>query len=127
VFVTVTGGIRLEEPGTDLGVALALASSFRSRPLLPRTLALGEVSLSGELRRVTRLEARLNEAARLGFTRAGIPAAQADEARGVKLEIVPLATLRDAFESLLGESVKRAEPPADPGHIARRLREEIER
>jgi len=127
VFVTVTGGIRLEEPGTDLGVALALASSFRSRPLLPRTLALGEVSLSGELRRVTRLEARLNEAARLGFRRAGIPAAQADEAKGVKLEIVPLATLREAFESLLGESVKPAEAATASGHITRRIREEAER
>jgi DNA repair protein RadA/Sms len=127
VFVTVTGGIRLEEPGTDLGVALALASSFRSRPLLPRTLALGEVSLSGELRRVTRLEARLNEAARLGFRRAGIPAAQAEEAKGVKLEIVPLATLREAFESLLGESVKPAEAAPGPGHITRRIREEAER
>ena len=123
VFVTATGGIRLEEPGTDLGVALALASSFRSRPLLPRTLAVGEVSLSGELRRVTRLETRLHEAARLGFTRAGIPATQADEAKGAKLEVVPLATLREAFETLLGEAVKVAESRR-PGHIAERLREE---
>jgi DNA repair protein RadA/Sms len=135
VFVTVTGGIRLEEPGTDLGVALALASSFRSRPLLPRTLALGEVSLSGELRRVTRLEARLNEAARLGFRRAGIPASQADEGKGAKLEIVPLATLREAFESLFGEPVRAADArpsdarpgPAAAGHIAERLREEAGR
>jgi DNA repair protein RadA/Sms len=105
VFVTVTGGISLDEPGTDLGVALAVASSFRSRPVLPRTLAIGEVSLSGELRRVSRLDARVHEAARLGFARAGVPAAQADELKNVALEVIPLATLADAIEELLGEKV----------------------
>ena len=109
VFVAVTGGLVLEEPGTDLGVALAVASSFRSRPLEPRTLAVGEVGLSGELRRVRRLDARVREAAQLGFRRAGVPKAQADEARDLGLEITPLATLREAFESLLGP---RVEPPA---------------
>jgi len=105
VFVTVTGGLTLDEPGTDLGVALAIASSFRSRPLLPRTLAVGEVSLSGELRRVPRLDARLREAAQVGFARAGVPAAQAAEGEGAGLEVVPLGTLRQAIETLFGERV----------------------
>jgi DNA repair protein RadA/Sms len=114
VFVTVTGGFRLDDPGADLGVALAIASSFRSRPLLPRTLALGEVSLSGELRRVPRLEARLREAARMGFARAGFPRAQLADAEGAGLELVPLGTLREACERLLGEKIEvpRAETPA---------------
>jgi DNA repair protein RadA/Sms len=112
VFVTVTGGITLDEPGTDLGVALAVASSFRSRPVLPGTIAAGEVSLSGELRRVSRLESRVHEAARLGFTRAGVPSVQSAELRPESLEIVPLATLRDAIDLLLGDKVA---PPARDG------------
>ena len=110
VFVTVTGGLRLDDPGTDLGVALAIASSFRSRPLLERTLVLGEVSLSGELRRVARLDARLREAAHLGFRRAGFPRVQAADAEGVALEPVPLGTVREAFEQLLGERVATPRP-----------------
>jgi len=102
VFVSVAGGLSLEEPGTDLGVALAIASSLRNRPLLPGTLAVGEVSLSGELRRVSRLAERLREAQRLGFLRAGVPASQANEAGETRLEVVSLATLREAVGSLLG-------------------------
>jgi DNA repair protein RadA/Sms len=105
VFVSVTGGITLDEPGTDLGVALAIASSFKSRPLLERTLAVGEVSLTGELRRVPRLTERLREAAHLGFVRAGVPQVQAEEGVGSGLEIVALATLRGACETLLGEKL----------------------
>ena len=108
VFVTVTGGLTLDEPGTDLGVALAAASSFASRPLRERTVAIGEVSLSGEVRRVARVESRVREAARLGFARAGVPAVQAGEAKVPGIEIVPLATLREAIEALLGAKVERA-------------------
>jgi DNA repair protein RadA/Sms len=110
VFVSVAGGLTLEEPGTDLGVALAIASSFRNRALLDRTLAIGEVSLSGELRRVARVPARLHEAARLGFTRAGVPRDQAEEGAGAGLEVVGLASVRAAFEALLGA---RSDVPPD--------------
>jgi DNA repair protein RadA/Sms len=109
VFVSVTGGLKLEEPGTDLGVALAVASSFRSRPVLERTLVVGEISLSGEVRRVARLDQRVREAAQLGFVRAGVPAAQADEAKGAGIEIVPVATVKEAVDVLLGA---RVDPPA---------------
>jgi len=112
VFVSVTGGLTLEEPGTDLGVALAVASSFKNRPLRARTLAIGEVSLSGGVRRVRRLDLRLREAARLGFARAGIPAVQADEAQGIPIEVVPLVTVREAFDRLL-------ETPPEPTASAR--------
>ena len=109
VFVTVTGGFKLDDPGADLGVALAIASSFRSRPVLSRTLALGEVSLSGELRRVPRLDARLREAAQMGFARAGFPRAQRGDAEGAGLELVPLATLKEACDQLLGEKVENVQ------------------
>jgi DNA repair protein RadA/Sms len=108
VFVSVTGGLTLEEPGTDLGVALAIASSFKSRPLLDRTIAVGEVSLSGELRRVPRLDVRLREASHLGFQRAGVPRVQREEGVGAGLEVIPLASLREAFEVLLGARAEGA-------------------
>ncbi len=116
VFVTASGGLKLDEPGSDLGVALAVASSLRACPVLEGTLCVGEVSLSGEIRRVTRLEARVREAAQIGFTRAGVPAAQAGDVQGLGLEIVPIATLREAIEQLLGEKV--APPAAEAPHTA---------
>ncbi len=124
VFVTVTGGFKLDDPGADLGVALAIASSFRSRPVLARTLALGEVSLSGELRRVPRLDARLREAAQMGFARAGFPRAQRSDAEGCGLELVPLSTLREACEQLLGEKLETprlevAAPRVEPRPVER--------
>jgi predicted ATPase with chaperone activity len=98
-------------------VALAIASSFKSRPLLERTVAIGEVSLSGDLRRVPRLAERLREAQHLGFRRAGVPRVQAEEAEGAGLQVIPLATLRAAYEMLLGERVESGgerEPGAPP-------------
>ena len=123
VFVTVTGGLKLDDPGTDLGVALAIASSFRSRPLLDRTLVLGEVSLSGELRRVARLDARLREAAQLGFKRAGFPKSQAADAEGCRIKAVPLGSVREAFDALLGERVATPRPESEGGAEAPRRKE----
>jgi len=120
VFVSVTGGLRLEEPGTDLGVALAVASSFKNRALLERTIAIGEVSLSGGVRRVRRLEARVREAARLGFARVGVPRVQAGEAAGIGIEVIPLDTVRQAFEQLLHGPPSDAGPEAASGKPAAR-------
>ena len=119
VFVAVTGGLTLDEPGTDLGLALAVASSYRSRPVLEGTLAVGEVSLSGELRRVSRIEARVREAAALGFKRAAVPAMQAADARTEGIEVVPVATVREAIAELLGAKVELRLPDG-PAAIAPR-------
>lgn len=73
VFVNVAGGMRLTEPAADLATLLAIASSHRGQALAAGTAAVGEVGLTGELRRVPRLEARLTEAARLGFSRVLVP------------------------------------------------------
>ncbi len=73
VYVNVVGGVRLQEPGADLGLALAVASSLRNVPVGPDLVAVGEVGLAGEVRSVARLEYRLSEAAKLGFARAVIP------------------------------------------------------
>jgi DNA repair protein RadA/Sms len=110
VFVSVMGGLTLEEPGTDLGVALAVASSFRNRPLLERSLAIGEIGLSGTVRRVRRLDARVREAARLGFARVGVPAQQAGEAEIGGIEVLALRDVREAFEKLLEKKPEGSEP-----------------
>jgi DNA repair protein RadA/Sms len=74
VFVNAAGGVRLSEPAADLALALAIASNRKERPVGADTVAVGELGLSGEIRRVPQLERRLLEASRLGFTRALIPA-----------------------------------------------------
>jgi DNA repair protein RadA/Sms len=70
VFVQVTAGVRLHEPGADLAIAAALLSSLHNRPTPPDSLFLGEVGLGGEIRPIPGIERRLSEAARLGFRRA---------------------------------------------------------
>ncbi|MBA3465575.1 MAG: DNA repair protein RadA [Deltaproteobacteria bacterium] len=77
VFVNVAGGLRLAEPAIDLGIVCAIASSARGRAIDAKTIVFGEVGLAGEVRAVPLCEQRLAEAARLGFTRALIPAQNA--------------------------------------------------
>jgi DNA repair protein RadA/Sms len=69
VFVNVAGGVRIDEPGADLGIALAIASAFRDVPLARNVAAFGEVGLSGEVRNVSHTIRRATEATKLGFTR----------------------------------------------------------
>jgi len=73
VFVNVAGGVKLDEPAVDLGVAVACASSFRDVPADTGAVLVGEVGLGGEIRTVSQLPPRLNEAAKLGFDRAVVP------------------------------------------------------
>jgi DNA repair protein RadA/Sms len=73
VFVSLAGGLRVEEPAVDLAVAAAVASNHLGRKCLPGTVALGEVGLNGELRAVPNMEARVKEAMRLGFKSAVLP------------------------------------------------------
>jgi DNA repair protein RadA/Sms len=73
IFVNVIGGLRIDEPAADLAIALALASSIKDRPLPADMAFIGEIGLSGELRTVGQLPARLNEAGKLGFKRVLIP------------------------------------------------------
>ena len=73
-YVSVVGGVRVTEPGADLAVAMAVASSVTDQPIPDDLVVCGEVGLSGELRQPTQLDRRLDEAARLGFRRAVVPA-----------------------------------------------------
>ena len=111
VYANLAGGLTVTEPGLDLPLALALASSLRDRPLAPGTVAIGEVGLLGELRPIGGLDRRLREAARLGFTRAIVPRPQRRETPAVPgIETVVAGTLADAVRVALG-----AGPAAGPG------------
>jgi DNA repair protein RadA/Sms len=89
VIANVAGGIRVNEPAADLGIALAIASSFKNARVNPEMVAIGEIGLSGELRAVSQLDKRLAEAAKLGFTSCLMPPAPAS--LKIPREIKPVA------------------------------------
>ena len=100
VYVNVAGGVRVAEPAADLGVVLALASSRLDRPVPADAAACGEVGLGGEVRRVSRLDLRLREAARLGFRRVLVPEAASADAAGTGCDVVPVTSIADAVRWL---------------------------
>ncbi len=105
VFVNVVGGMRIREPAADLAVAAAIASSVKDQPLAADLAMVGEVGLSGELRAVPQLGARLWEASRLGFKRVVIPAsARRDDGWPEALEVTPSRSVRDALNIALARS-----------------------
>jgi len=97
IITNVTGGIRISEPAADLGIALAIASSFRDAGVDPQLVAVGEVGLGGELRAVSQLDRRVNEAARLGFKRCLVPKIGARISVTKDIELIPVSTLREAI------------------------------
>jgi DNA repair protein RadA/Sms len=100
VFVNVVGGIRVQETAADLPVLLAVLSSLRDRPLAQKTIAFGEVGLSGEIRPVPNGEERLKEAATHGFQRAIVPKANAPKAGVYKgMDVVAVERLADALSA----------------------------
>jgi len=94
IFVSAAGGAKLSEPGADLGLAIAMVSSMLSCGLPPELIAIGEVGLGGEVRSVPRIDLRLQEAHRLGFRLALVPATVTEGPVGMKLQ--PVATVGDA-------------------------------
>ncbi|WP_106849982.1 DNA repair protein RadA [Blastococcus sp. Marseille-P5729] len=95
VFVATVGGVKVTEPAADLAIALALASDLRSKPLPPSLVAFGEVSLAGDIRRVTGVSRRLTEAARMGFKTAIVPPGTGKAPAG--LRVVEVRSLREAL------------------------------
>jgi DNA repair protein RadA/Sms len=102
VYANLAGGLAADDPGLDLAVAIALASTFRDRPVAAGTVAVGEIGLLGELRPVAGLERRLREAARLGFTRALVPPGRGAVPVIPGIAVVTVRTVRDALEAALG-------------------------
>jgi DNA repair protein RadA/Sms len=101
VFVNVAGGLRLSEPAVDLGIVMAVVSSFKDRPLPRHTVVLGEVGLGGEIRSVSQLPLRLREAGKLGFRTAVVPAHGLNGTAGEGLpETVGVSRLSEAADRL---------------------------
>lgn len=111
-YLNVVGGIHLDEPASDLAVLMAVASSYRNRPVDPGTVFFGEVGLTGEVRSVGQTDKRIMEAARLGFTRCVVPATEGKAERrtvhgigngmggnkGKGIEIIPIRTVEQALD-----------------------------
>lgn len=98
-YVASAGGLAVEEPAADLGIAIAIVASFRDRVVDPRTVMIGEVGLGGQVRLVSQMELRLKEAAKLGFKRAIVPKGQT--LPDVGLEVIPVGRVLDAIIAAL--------------------------
>ncbi|MDQ0340156.1 DNA repair protein RadA/Sms [Caldalkalibacillus uzonensis] len=106
-YINVAGGVKLNEPALDLGMAISLASSFRDKPTSPYDVVIGEVGLTGEVRGVSRIEQRLAEARKLGFKRAIIPSKNTvgwELPSGI--EVIGVQSVKEAIEVVLeGETI----------------------
>ncbi len=108
VFVNVVAGLTIDEPAADLAVAIAIASSARNIPVPADLAIVGEIGLSGELRAVSQLSTRLNEAAKLGFRRVIVPRSRRGEEKPAgKIEVIPVRSLYEALRIALPEEGRR--------------------
>ncbi|MBS3917793.1 MAG: DNA repair protein RadA [Deltaproteobacteria bacterium] len=101
IFLNIAGGIKVEEPGADLGVFAAISSSFRDKVIDPEIAVFGEVGLGGEVRGVSQPEVRVKEAARMGFKRILLPKPNQEKVKGVKeIELIGVRSVKEAVERL---------------------------
>jgi DNA repair protein RadA/Sms len=101
-YINVIGGLNISEPAADLPLILALASSFRDKPIPGNVAAIGEVGLTGEIRAVNNLELRLGELSRLGFDRVLIPHQGSGKIVPPDgMHVVRVKTIRQAIDELL--------------------------
>jgi len=103
IFINIAGGLKITEPAVDMGVAVAIAGSFRNQKVDPHTVMIGEIGLTGEVRSVMQLEVRLTEAERLGFKRCIIPHSVREGKlfdKKSSLSLVPVRTLSEAFDAV---------------------------
>jgi DNA repair protein RadA/Sms len=102
IFVNVVGGLRVDEPASDLAMALALASSYTDKPLPADIVMIGEIGLSGEIRAVSQLALRLNEASKIGFKRAIIPRSRRNmDGLPKNMELLPARNVLEAMNLVL--------------------------
>lgn len=100
-YLNVIGGLRIDEPASDLAVAMALISSLRDKIIPDDLVAIGELGLSGEIRAVSNLDGRVKEAARLGFSRAAVPARNLEKRKiDAKIELIPITSIYDTLKLL---------------------------
>jgi DNA repair protein RadA/Sms len=104
VFVALAGGLKIVEPAIDLGILLAIASSFTNRPIPSDVIAIGEVGLGGEVRGVSRIETRLKEAIHMGFKRCVLPKKNLkglSAALSEKIELIGIELVDEAIQKVL--------------------------
>ena len=102
-YVNLAGGIRQTEPALDLGISMAILSSFQNVPIDEHTVAFGEVGLSGEVRMVTMADIRVQEAAKLGFTTVVLPYSNARQVRkNTDINVIGVRNLQEAADAMLG-------------------------
>ncbi|MBQ2871433.1 DNA repair protein RadA [bacterium] len=99
VYVNVIGGIDIDEPAADLGIALAVATCARDVIVSPDTVIIGEVGLSGEIRGVSNLDARIKECEKLGFKKVIVPASEKLNPKDFNIEVIPVKRLMDAISA----------------------------
>lgn len=102
VYIKVAGGIKIDEPAADLGICVAMASSFANRRMLPKTIVFGEVGLSGEVRAVSQADIRIREAAKLGFQHVVLPQKNYTQLLGVEavkgIQLLPAENVSEALQ-----------------------------
>ncbi len=103
-YVASSGGLNVGEPAADLGIAVAVAASFRDRIIDPELVLIGEVGLGGQIRPVSQMELRLKEAAKLGFKRALVPKGQ--KRTGMGMEVIEVGRVVDAIATALANSTQ---------------------
>ena len=98
-YVNLAGGMRITEPAIDLGIAMAVASSFKNKPIDDKMAAFGEIGLSGEVRAVSMIEQRIQEAAKLGFTTCVIPEVCRKQLKPMEhVKVIGVSSVQDAME-----------------------------
>ncbi|MED3624839.1 DNA repair protein RadA [Neobacillus thermocopriae] len=103
-YLKVAGGVKLDEPAIDLAIAVSIASSFRDKPTRTTDCIIGEVGLTGEVRRVSRIEQRVQEAAKMGFERIILPANNLGGWTGPKgVQLIGVTSVSEALRAALGE------------------------
>jgi DNA repair protein RadA/Sms len=101
IFMNVAGGVKVVEPAVDLGIVSAIASSFLDKPIQGGTVVLGEVGLTGEVRAIGQVEARVGESKKMGFSRCIVPESNLKRARDVTgIELIGVRSVSDAVEAL---------------------------
>ena len=106
VYVNITGGIEIDEPAADLGIALAIITCARDVIVDPGTAIVGEIGLSGEIRKVNNIEKRLSEAQKLGFKNIIIPKGNLKTNKEFEIKITEVEKLADAVTSCVYKKVQ---------------------
>ncbi len=101
VYINITGGIEIDEPAADLGIAMAIITSARDITVNPDTVLIGEIGLSGEIRKVTNIEKRVSEAEKLGFKKILVPKGNIGTSSKFQIEVIEVEKLADALTSCI--------------------------